>query len=114
MTYASLVGLTRSGTYRNYRNRVRYENKRLVIGPISNFIILLVLTCLLVIFYLAQVTKTNNYSYVLDEHTDSVNQFQHDYQQLLIQESKLKSVTRFEGSQLNNNYQLPNVINFQE
>ena len=114
MTYASLVGLTRNGAYRNNQNQIRYGSRRLLIGPISNFIILLVLTCLLVIFYLAQVTKTNNYGYVLDEYVDSSNQFKQDYQELLIEESKLRSVTRFQGSQLNNDYQLPGIINFQE
>ena len=44
MTFAATTGLTRNSSYGRNQNNVEYLNHRLVLGPVSNFVVLLVLT----------------------------------------------------------------------
>ncbi len=99
MTFAATTGLTRNSSYGRNQNNVEYLNHRLVLGPVSNFVVLLVLTCLLVVFYLSQVTKTNSYSYVINDYTQQHQALEEDYRALLIESAQLKSTGRI-GSQL--------------
>ena len=98
MTYASWTGLARGGLQWRNRNSVSYTGKNLILGPVSNFVILLVLTCLLFVFHLSQVTKTNSYSYIINDHSTRVAQLQEEHQSLLYQSARLKSSGRITNS----------------
>ena len=97
MTFAATTGLTRNSSYGRNQNNVDYLNRRLVLGPISNFVVLAVLTCLLAVFYLSQVTKTNSYSYVINDYTTQQQALEEDYRSLLIESAQLKSNSRVGG-----------------
>ena len=99
MTFAATTNLTRNSSYGRNQNNVDYLNRRLVLGPISNFVVLAVLTCLLAVFYLSQVTRTNNYSYVINSYTEQQQALEEDYRSLLIESAQLKSNNRI-GLQL--------------
>ena len=99
MTFAATTGLTRNSSYGRNQNNVDYLNRRLVLGPISNFVVLAVLTCLLAVFYLSQVTKTNSYSYVINDSTQQQQALEEDYRSLLIESAQLRSNSRI-GAQL--------------
>ncbi len=99
MTFAATTGLTRNSSYGRNQNNVDYLNRRLVLGPISNFVVLAVLTCLLAVFYLSQVTKTNSYSYVINDSNQQQQALEEDYRSLLIESAQLRSNSRI-GAQL--------------
>ena len=99
MTFAATTGLTRNSSYGRNQNNIDYLNRRLVLGPISNFVVLAVLTCLLAVFYLSQVTKTNSYSYVINDSTQQQQALEEDYRSLLIESAQLRSNSRI-GTQL--------------
>ena len=97
MTFAATTGLTRNSNYGRNQNNVEYLNRRLVLGPVSNFVVLLVLLCLLVVFYLSQVTRTNSYSYIINDYSQQQQALEEDYRALLIESAQLKSTSRVDA-----------------
>lgn len=97
MTFAATTGLTRNNSYGRNQNNVEYLNRRLVLGPVSNFIVLSVLVCLLVVFYLSQVTRTNSYSYIINDYNQQQQALEEDYRALLIESAQLKSSGRVDA-----------------
>ena len=97
MTYSSSLALSRSQFAGRNRNAVSFKSRSKV-GPISNTIILIVLACLLGLFYLAQVTKTNAYGFSLNSLQQKQNQLKNEYADLQVTSSQLQSVTRLSNN----------------
>ncbi len=103
MTYSSSLALSRqrfSGRNQNSTN-ARYGEKSL--GPISNTILLIVLTCLLGLLYLTQVTKTNAYSYKINSLTKQQAQLQQEHNDLEVATARLQSLDRVANSSVAKN-----------
>jgi hypothetical protein len=66
MTYSSSVSMTRRQYAGRNQNSVSFAVKAKSLGPVSNTIILIALTCLVGLLYLTQVTKTNNFGYTIN------------------------------------------------
>lgn len=67
MTYSSTLAMNRQRFGQRNQNTVSLAKNARTIGPVSNTIILIVLACVLGLLYLSQVTKTNNFGYVLND-----------------------------------------------
>jgi hypothetical protein len=99
MTYSSSLALQRSNTFftRN-RNVVSFHERRRHLGPVSNTILLIVLTCTLGLLYLTQVTKTNAYGYTVNGLQQQQQQLQQENDNLEVASARLQSVSRIQTS----------------
>src|SRR4051812_47547606 len=99
MTYASSLALGRSRAFagRN-QNAVSFQSRERTLGPVSNTVILIVLACLLGLFYLTQVTKTNAYGYKINSLQQQQSQLKEEHDNLEVASARLQSVDRVQTS----------------
>lgn len=74
------------------QNAVSFRNESTRLGPISNAIVLIVLTCLIGLVYLTQVTKTNAYSYQIQELQTKQSSLKEDQKDLELTSARLRSI----------------------
>jgi uncharacterized membrane protein len=98
MTYSSSLALSRSQFAGRNRNTVSLKARAKTLGPISNTIILIVLACLLGLFYLSQVTKTNAYGFSLNSLQQQQTQLKTENANLEVTSAQLQSVSRAQNS----------------
>ncbi len=98
MTYSSSLALSRSQFAGRNRNSVGIKTRAKTFGPISNTIILIVLACLLGLFYLSQVTKTNAYGFNLNALQQQQAQLKNENANLAVYSAQLQSVSRAQNS----------------
>ncbi len=98
MTYSSSLALSRSQFADRNRNTVSFKARAKTLGPISNTIILIVLACLLGLFYLSQVTKTNAYGFSLNSLQQQQTQLKTENANLEVTSAQLQSVSRAQNS----------------
>ncbi len=98
MTYSSSLALSRSQFAGRNRNSVSIRTRAKTFGPISNTIILIVLACLLGLFYLSQVTKTNAYGFSLNSLQQQQNTLKSENADLAVYSAQLQSVSRAQNS----------------
>lgn len=100
MTYSSslAVGRQRYAVRSQNINSLRDKNK--TIGPISNTIILIVLTCLVGLLYLTQVTKSNAFSYKINDLKTQQASLREEHDQLTVVSARLQSQDRIKDSQV--------------
>src|SRR3954467_5871435 len=100
MTYSSTLALGRQQS-NNMRgqNSVTFKVTDKRLGPVSNTIVLIVLACLLGLLYLTQVTKTNAYSYQINDLKQQQSKLQEQHRDLTVASARLQSVERVAASQ---------------
>jgi hypothetical protein len=98
MTYSSSVALGRRRFARRHQNAVSFNNHERTIGPISNTIILVILSCLIGLLYLTQVTKTNANGYSLDDLQKQHTTLQQEHDDLELNAARLQSLDRVANS----------------
>ncbi len=103
MTYSSSVSIGRRRFATRHQNAVSMAEQAKTIGPISNSIILVVLSCLLGLLYLTQVTKTNASGYKIDQMKKTYSQLEKDHDQLELTAARLQSVDRVANSPVSQN-----------
>jgi hypothetical protein len=84
-------------TSRN-QNAVSFRTTERVLGPISNTVILIVLACLLGLLYLTQVTKTNAFSYQINDLKTQQEQLAAQHDELEVASARLQSLQRAQDS----------------
>lgn len=85
------------------QNMTGFQSKEKKLGPISNTIILIVLSCLLGLLYLTQVTKTNAYGYKIHALNQQQTQLQQEHEQLEVASARLQAVDRVQNSSVTKN-----------
>jgi hypothetical protein len=98
MTYSSSLAVGRQRYAARNQNTTSFRAKGKAVGPVSNTIILVVLTCLVGLLYLTQVTKTNAYSYQIDDLKDQQVQLREEHDQLAIDSARLQAQERVKNS----------------
>jgi hypothetical protein len=73
------------------------------IGPVSNSIVLVLLSCLLGLLYLTQVTKTNATGYQINQLKEQYSQLQKDHDELELSAARLQSMDRVAKSPVASN-----------
>lgn len=94
MTYSSSVSIGRRRFATRHQNAVSMAEQARTIGPVSNSILLVVLSCLLGLLYLTQVTKTNASGYKIDQLKKEYSQLERDNNQLELSAARLQSMDR--------------------
>ncbi|MBI5357657.1 hypothetical protein HZB74_02305 [Candidatus Saccharibacteria bacterium] len=98
MTYSSSVAVGRRRFASRHQNAVSMANQAKVIGPVSNTIVLVILSCLLGLMYLTQVTKTNANGYTIDSLQKEQAALQKEHDQLELSAARLQSMDRVANS----------------
>lgn len=74
------------------QNAVSFSRESKRLGPISNAIVLLVMVCLIGLVYLTQVTKTNSFSYQINELETTQTHLKEEQKDLEVTAARLRSV----------------------
>lgn len=101
MTYSSSLALSRRRFASRHQNAVSFQEQTRSIGPVSNTIILVVLSCLLGLLYLTQVTKTNSSGYIINDLQKQHTQLQKEHEDLELTAARLQSLDRVASSPAN-------------
>jgi hypothetical protein len=81
-----------------HQNAVSFNEQVRTLGPISNTVILVVLSCLLGLLYLTQVTKTNANGYKIDSLQKKHTLLQKEHDELELAAARLQSLERIANS----------------
>jgi len=113
MTYSSTLSMgrqryaarapearTNNNAWGKNQNTTSFRERGKSIGPFTNTIVLIVLACLVGLLYLTQVTKTNAYSYKLNDLKDQQVSLQAEHDQLTIDSARLQSQERVKNSEV--------------
>jgi hypothetical protein len=92
MTYSSSLSLGKSRYSTRNQNVVSFKGGSNRLGPVSNAIVLMILTCLIGLVYLTQVTKTNSYSYQIQELQTTQSTLKEEQKDLELTASRLRSI----------------------
>jgi Tfp pilus assembly protein PilN len=92
MTYSSSAQVNRQRFSSRNQNAVSFKNESKRLGPVSNAITLLVMVCLIGLVYLTQVTKTNAFSYDINQLETKQSALKEDQKNLEITAARLRSV----------------------
>lgn len=101
MTYSASLSAARQQFNTRQQNTTRFDRGQMKIGPVSNAIILIVLTCLVGLLYLTQATKTNVYSYQLNDLQRQQTELKNQNDELEIASARLQSLDRVQESDVN-------------
>ncbi len=99
MTYSSSIRIGRQPVVARNQNTTSFRKNEARLGPVSNTVILVVLACLVGLLYLTQVTKTNTFTYRINDLKLEQNSLRADYDQLVIDSARLQSVERIKTSE---------------
>jgi len=92
MTYSSAVNVRRQRFTARGQNAVTFKTTSKRLGPVSNTIVLLAVICLLGLVYLTQVTKTNSYSYQLDQLKEQQSVLKEETKDLELSATRLRVI----------------------
>lgn len=97
------MAMSRNKYARAHQNMVSYKESARTIGPISNMVILIVLSCVLGLLYLSQVTKTNAFGYKIAELEQQSAALKTEHEDLEVASARLQSLDRVRASELAQN-----------
>lgn len=103
MTYSSSTAMSRKRFAVRHQNAVSFNEQVRTLGPISNTIMLVILSCLLGLLYLTQVTKTNANGYTIDGLSKQHTQLQKEHEELELAAARLQSIDRVAANQNSQN-----------
>lgn len=98
MTYSSSLAVGRQRYAARNQNTTSFRSKGKAVGPVSNTIILVVLACIVGLLYLTQVTKTNSFSYQIDDLKEQQVSLREEHDQLSIDSARLQAQERVKNS----------------
>lgn len=98
MTYSSSLAMNRQRYARRNQNTTAFSHDRQGFGPVSNTIILIILSCILGLLYLTQVTKTNAFGYQINELRTESSSLQAEHDELEVASARLQSLERAKNS----------------
>jgi hypothetical protein len=98
MTYSSSLAMGQRRFAQRNQNTTSFRDQKGKLGPISNTIILVVLTCLLGLLYLTQVTKTNSYGYRINALNEQQAKLAAEHDQLEVASARLQALDRVQNS----------------
>jgi Tfp pilus assembly protein PilN len=92
MTYSSASSVNRQRFSTRGQNAVSFKSESKRLGPVSNAIALLVMVCLIGLVYLTQVTKTNSFSYEINNLEQQQSQLKEEQKDLELTAARLRAV----------------------
>ena len=102
MTYSTSLAMGRQ-RFGKGQNTTSFRDRGKAIGPVSNTIIMIILACVVGLLYLTQVTKTNAYSYQINDLKQEQVSLQAEHDQLVIDSARLQAQERVKNSDVAQN-----------
>lgn len=99
MTYSTTLAINRQRYARVNQNTTTFNRHAKTLGPVSNTVILIVLTCLLGLLYLTQVTKTNAFGYRINALNQEQAQLQQEHDELSVASARLQALDKVKNSE---------------
>lgn len=99
MRSSSVMGARRA--WGKNQNTASFREQEARLGPVSNTIMLIILACLFGLMYLTQVTKTNAYSYEINELQTRAEVLKNEHAELEVASARLQALERAKNSQAN-------------
>lgn len=100
MTYSNSLAFSRQKFIAKNQNVISYKSRYRTLGPVSNTIILVLLSCVLGLLYLTQVTKTNSYGYKINDLRTQYSQLKDENHELELASARLQSLDRVKNSEV--------------
>lgn len=92
MTYSSSASVNRQRFSTRGQNAVSFKTESKRLGPITNAVVLLVMVCLIGLVYLTQVTKTNSFSYQINDLEHKQSELKDEQKDLELTAARLRDV----------------------
>ncbi len=92
--------MSRQRYARRHQNTTEFKREQRGFGPVSNTIILIILSCILGLLYLTQITKTNAYGYEINELRNESASLQVEHDELEVASARLQSLERAKNSEV--------------
>ncbi len=92
MTYSTSLSMGKSRFTARGQNAVSFRNETKRLGPVTNAVVLIVLISLIGLVYLTQVTKTNAYSYQIQDLQTKQSSLKEEQKDLELTAARLKSI----------------------
>jgi hypothetical protein len=102
MTYSSSLAMGRQRFTQRGQNAISFRAGETRLGPVSNTVALVILTCLLALLYLTQVTKTNAFGYRINTLKTEAAKLQQEHDQLEVTSARLQALDRVKNSAVAN------------
>jgi hypothetical protein len=102
MTYSSALAINRQRYIKKNQNSFTFKQDRRRIGPVTNTVMLVVMSCLVGLLYLSQVSKTNAYGYKIDELRRQSATLKTEHNELEVEAARLQSLDRAKNSAVAN------------
>lgn len=96
MTYSTSLAIGRHT--QRHQNAVSFNRHLTTLGPVSNSVVLVILSCVLGLLYLTQVTKTNAYGYKISELTQKQSQLKTEHDELEVASARLQALAKVKNS----------------
>ena len=110
--HVSSIALRQARTTRRNRNTVRHDSDKTKLGPVSNVMILALILALMGLLYLTQATKTNGYSYELNQLQQQQAQLTEEYEDLQVESARLQAIERIRTSNVAQDLTDPVIVEF--
>ncbi len=101
MAYSTTFMLSRSqnvSAWRRNQNTVRHSFSSKQFGPVAHTVVVVMLLCVMGLMYLAQINKTNAYTYPINDLQTKKESLLQERQQLQIEAARLGSLATIQNS----------------
>ena len=113
MAYSTTFMLSRASTttsWRRNQNTVRHNLSSKQFGPVAHTVVVVLLLSVMGLMYLAQINKTNAYTYPINELETKRDTLLAEQQQLKVEAARLGSLDTVENSTVAQNLTTPSQI----
>ncbi len=97
-------------TWRRNQNTVRHSFSSKQFGPIAHTVLVVLLLCIMGLLYLAQINKTNAYTYPINELETKKSTLLDEHAQLEIEAARLGSLENVKNSTVAKNMTNPSGV----
>lgn len=100
MAYSTtfMLSKTQSSRWQRNQNTVRLQADSRQLGPVAHTVIVAILLCVMGLMYLAQVNKTNAYTYPINELETKKSALLSEQQQLRVEAARLAALDTVKNS----------------
>jgi hypothetical protein len=112
--YTSSYAMRQTRTIRRNRNSVKFNDKRIGLGPISNAITLALILCMLGLLYLTQITKQTSYGYEVNTLETQKSQLLSEQESLEVEAARLQALDRIQKSKVARDLVKPTNVEFSQ
>ena len=113
MAYSTTFMLSRSqpsSSWKRNQNTIRHNFGSKQFGPVAHTVVVVMLLCVMGLMYLAQINKTNAFTYPINELESKKDSLIAEQQQLKVEAARLGSLETVKNSTVAKNLTTPSQI----